>query len=270
MNYEWNIKKRVDHYHNQMDQIVKNEKDFLKFCHSYKTMGLNIQPNNDIIYREFAPSAKGLAVFGDFNNWNRDEYWLKRDEFGTWEITLPSVNGEPCIKHKTKVKVKVILANNKHEDRNPIWSRYLLQNKDTVLFDSIFWNPPDKYEWKSPNHVPRPKSLRIYECHVGMSSLDPKVSTYREFADNVIPRIVKTGYTAIQLMAVMEHVDYASFGYLVSNFFAIASRCGTPEDLMYLIDTAHKNGLFVLIDMIHSHASNNVSDGLNMWDGTDY
>ena len=103
-----------------------------------------------------------------------------------------------------------------------------------------------------------------------MSSFDQKVSTYREFADTIIPRIKRTGYTAIQLMAIMEHANYASFGYHVNNFFAIASRSGTPEDLMYLIDKAHEAGLFVLIDIVHSHASSNVADGFNNWDGTDY
>ena len=269
-NYEWNIKHRVEHFKRQLETIEKNEKSLIDFANSYKHMGLILQENNDIIYKEYAPGARGIAIFGEFNNWNRDQYWLTRDQFGFWSITLPNVDGEPMIKHNTKVKVSVVLANGNKEDRNPIWSRYLIQNKQTFLFDTVFWNPPQKYEWKSETHRPKPKSLRIYECHVGMSSNDCKVSTYREFADNVIPRIKKTGYTAIQLMAIMEHVDYASFGYHVSNFFAIASRCGTPEDLKYMIDVAHQNGLFVLIDIIYSHASSNVSDGINLWDGTDY
>ena len=269
-NYEWNIKHRLDHFHNQIEQIEKNEKSLMDFAHSYKTMGLVVQDNNDIVYKEYAPGAKGIAIFGEFNNWNRDQYWLQRDQFGFWTIRLPNVDGEPMIKHNTKVKVSVVLANNQKADRNPIWSRYLIQNKQTFLFDTVFWNQPKKYEWVSQPHLPKPSSLRIYECHVGMSSNDCKVSSYREFADNIIPRIKRTWYTAIQLMAIMEHVDYASFGYHVSNFYAIASRCGTPEDLKYMIDVAHQNGLYVLINIIYSHASSNVSDGLNLWDGTDY
>ena len=82
MNYEWNIKHRLDHFHNQIEQIEKNEKSLMDFAHSYKTMGLVVQDNNDIVYKEYAPGAKGIAIFGEFNNWNRDQYWLQRDQFG--------------------------------------------------------------------------------------------------------------------------------------------------------------------------------------------
>lgn len=86
----------------------------------------------------------------------------------------------------------------------------------------------------------------------------------------MIPRIAKQGYTAIQLMAVMEHAYYASFGYQVTSFHAASSHFGTPDDLRNLIDTAHGAGLSVLIDVVHSHASKNVLDGLNCFDGTEY
>ena len=70
-------------------------------------------------------------------------------------------------------------------------------------------------------------------------------------------------------MAIMEHPLYASFGYQVSNFFAISSRFGQPEDLMELIDKAHGLGLQVLLDVVHSHAVKNIEDGLNYFDGTE-
>ena len=68
------------------------------------------------------------------------------------------------------------------------------------------------------------------------SSTEEKVSTYREFADTILPRIKYSGYNVLQLMAIQEHSYYGSFGYHVTNFFAISSRSGTPEDLKYLID----------------------------------
>jgi 1,4-alpha-glucan branching enzyme len=145
----------------------------------------------------------------------------------------------------------------------------VIQNKSNYLYDSVFWNPEEQYKWKFPQ-VKQPKNLRIYEAHVGMSSKEPKVSTYIEFADEVLPRIKTLGYTAIQLMAIMEHAYYGSYGYHVTNFFAISSRSGTPDDLKYLIDKAHSLELFVLIDVIHSHASANSMDGINLFDGTEY
>ncbi len=96
------------------------------------------------------------------------------------------------------------------------------------------------------------------------------MSTYREFAINVIPRIKKLGYNCIQLMAVQEHSYYASFGYHVTNFFAVSSRSGTPDDVKFMVDTAHQAGIMVIMDCIQSHASSNVLDGISQFDGTDY
>lgn len=117
---------------------------------------------------------------------------------------------------------------------------------ESFVFKQLAWKPSVKYEFKHQK-VRRPESLRIYECHVGIASVEPKIGTYKEFATNLIPRIVKlgifyfydlnyknnkskiislffnSGYNAIQLMAVMEHAYYACFGYQVTSFFA-ASR----------------------------------------------
>lgn len=109
----------------------------------------------------------------------------------------------------------------------------------------------------------------IYEAHIGISTEEYKINSYKEFTRDVLPRIKKAGYNTIQLMAIMEHPLYASFGYQVSNFFAISSRFGQPEDLMELIDQAHGMGLRVLLDVVHSHAVKNIEDGLNYFDGTE-
>ena len=71
-------------------------------------------------------------------------------------------------------------------------------------------------------------------------------------------------------MAIQEHSYYASFGYHVTNFFSVSSRSGTPDDFKYLVDKAHERGIYVVIDLIHSHASSNVLDGISQFDGTDY
>uniref|UniRef100_A0A0K2U7W3 1,4-alpha-glucan branching enzyme n=2 Tax=Lepeophtheirus salmonis TaxID=72036 RepID=A0A0K2U7W3_LEPSM len=111
--------------------------------------------------------------------------------------------------------------------------------------------------------------MKIYECHVGISSWEGKVNTYNDFREHVLPRISNLGYNAIQVMAIMEHAYYASFGYQVTSFFAASSRYGTPEELKALIDRAHELGLFVMLDIVHSHACKNTVDGLNEFDGTD-
>ena len=270
-NYEWCIRRRNDHFKRILYEIEKNEKSLQNFALSYNDMGVHILPNGDVKYREYAPGCKGVSLYGDFNNWKKDEYWAIKNPYGCWELIIKSDNGQPRIKHGQKIKANVVLQNNNWETRNPIWSRYLIQNKQSFIFDTVFWNPDKKYEWRSPKpHCSKPKTLRVYESHVGMATNEQKVGSYREFADNIIPRIKKVGYNAIQFMAIMEHAEYSSFGYHVNSLFSISSRFGTPEDLMYLIDTAHLNGLFVIMDIVHSHGSNNVNDGYNYWDGTDY
>lgn len=138
-----------------------------------------------------------------------------------------------------------------------------------MLTDSsfLFHFQSQKFHFKhrKPN---KPKSLRIYECHVGIATSEWGVGTYDNFRENILPRICRQGYNAIQLMAIMEHAYYASFGYQVTSFYAASSRFGTPDALKKLIDEAHRLGLYVLLDVVHSHASKNVEDGLNKFDGT--
>lgn len=104
------------------------------------------------------------------------------------------------------------------------------------------WAEEEAFPW-TPFRPDPAAPLFLYEAHVGMAQEEGKVGSYREFADRVLPWIQASGYNAVQLMAVMEHPYYASFGYQVSNFFAPSSRFGTPTDLKYLVDRAHQLGL---------------------------
>ena len=166
----------------------------------------------------------------------------------------------------------VIPTSHERAERIPPWITRVTQNLAvSPVYDGNFWNPPqnERYTFKNPR-PPKPASARIYEAHVGISSPELRVNTYSEFTKNMLPRIKRLGYNVIQMMAVMEHAYYASFGYQVNSFFAASSRFGTPEELKELIDTAHGMGITVLLDMVHSHASKNVLDGLNQFDGSDH
>ena len=269
--FELNIKQRMLHYKKTLNEIIKLSKSLENFSKSYENMGITLLPNNDIKYREYAPGAKGISLFGEFNNWNKEQYWAIKDKFGFWELIIPNRNGVPAIQHGQIVKVNVVLEDGNWMERNPIWSHYLIQNKENNILDNIFWNSEIKYNWTfNKKHMKKPSQLKIYEVHIGLSSFDPKINTYKEFAENILPRITKMGYNAIQFMAIMEHADYASFGYHVNYLLAISSRFGTPEEFKYLVDKCHQSGLFVIMDLVHSHASSNVNDGFNYWDGTDF
>jgi 1,4-alpha-glucan branching enzyme len=166
----------------------------------------------------------------------------------------------------------MVLPSGERIYRLPAWIKRVVQDLSvSPAYDAVFWNPPAEEVYKFQHPRPKkPASLRIYEAHVGISSPETKVATYKEFTKNMLPRIKYLGYNAIQLMAIMEHAYYASFGYQVNNFFAASSRYGSPEDLKELVDTAHSMGLIVLLDVVHSHASKNVIDGINEFDGTDH
>lgn len=102
---------------------------------------------------------------------------------------------------------------------------------------------------------PRPAkhhAIKIYETHIGMAGIDPKVHTFSEFTHDVLPRIRSLGYNTIQIMAIAEHAYYGSFGYHVTSPFAVSSRFGTPEEFKELVDTAHSLNIHVLVDIVHS------------------
>ena len=103
-----------------------------------------------------------------------------------------------------------------------------------------------------------------------MAQEEYKVGTYEEFRTKTLPRIKELGYNTIQIMAIMEHPYYGSFGYQVSNFFAASSRFGTSRELKELVNTAHEMGITVLLDLVHSHAVKNTAEGINEFDGTTY
>lgn len=192
---------------------------------------------------------------------------MKRDAFGVWEVTVPSVDGNVAIAHDTRVKISMIDPHGSRIERVPAWISRAVQDAGTRLFEGHFWNPGEPYSFAHPAPA-RPESLKIYECHVGICTPKEGISTFRDFTASILPRVARIGYNCIQLMAIMEHAYYASFGYQVTNFFAPSSRFGTPDDLKQLVDTAHGLGLLVLLDVVHSHASSNVLDGINEFDGT--
>lgn len=198
-------------------------------------------------------------MVGDFNNWENN-FELKQAYGGTWEISIPGM-----LPVGSKVKVKLLLPSGETVYRVPSYIMFAIPNERHEL-DGVIVQP--KYDWK--NKAPQLKEAPlIYEAHIGISTEEYKINSYKEFTRDVLPRIKKAGYNTIQLMAIMEHPLYASFGYQVSNFFAISSRFGQPEDLMELIDQAHGMGLRVLLDVVHSHAVKNIEDGLNYFDGTE-
>ncbi|WYZ37565.1 hypothetical protein EsH8_II_001071 [Colletotrichum jinshuiense] len=270
--FQESLKRRYARAQDWIQKLNDTEGGIDKFSQGTSIFGFNVDKENNIVYREWAPNATQAFLIGDFNNWDRNAHEMKKNNFGVFEITIPAANGQAAIPHNSKIKISLQLPNGERVDRLPAWIKYVTQDLSiSPAYEARFWNPPasEKYEFKHPRPK-KPRSARVYEAHVGISSPELRVATYKEFTRNMLPRIRDLGYNVIQLMAVMEHAYYASFGYQINNFFAASSRYGPPEDLKELVDTAHSMGITVLLDVVHSHASKNVLDGLNEFDGTDH
>ena len=254
---------RMQHYWDTRHALV-GDGDLASFANGYMFFGL-ARTKNGWVYREWAPGADDMHLIGDFNNWDRLANPMHRTETGIWEV---KIKGRDTIKHGQKIKVQVT-RNGRKFDRIPLYINRVTQDKLTRGFVGEIWSPEKPFRWTDTGWRDKKlDSLLIYEAHIGMAQEKEEIGTYREFADNTLPRIVKEGYTAVQLMAIQEHPYYASFGYQVSNFYAASSWYGNPDDLKYLINKAHKLGLKVLLDVVHSHAIKNTAEGINMFDGT--
>ncbi|KAG4391845.1 hypothetical protein GLYMA_04G017700v4 [Glycine max] len=266
--YKDHFKYRLKRYVDQKKLIEEYEGGLEEFSQGYLKFGFN-REEGGIVYCEWAPAAQEAQIIGDFNGWDGSNHQMEKNQFGVWSIRIPDTDGNSAIPHNSRVKFRFRHGDGVWVDRIPAWIKYATVDptRFAAPYDGVYWDPPlsERYQFKYPR-PPKPKAPRIYEAHVGMSSFEPRINSYREFADEILPRIRANNYNTVQLMAVMEHSYYASFGYHVTNFFAVSSRSGTPEDLKYLIDKAHSLGLQVLMDVIHSHASNNVTDGLNGFD----
>ena len=180
-----------------------------------------------------------------------------------WEITLP----KDVLRHGDLYKLKVHWDGGCGE-RIPAYSTRTVQDEKTLIFSAQVWQPARPYKFKVADFKPQTNPLLIYECHIGMGEDKEGVGTYEEFRVNVLPRIEKDGYNAIQIMAIQEHPYYGSFGYHVSSFYAASSRFGTPDELKRLIDDAHSRGIAVIMDIVHSHAVKNEVEGLGRFDGS--
>lgn len=265
------LRHRFKKYRTKLAEIDTAEGSLANFSRGHEFFGFNRGEKDGepgVFYREWAPGALRLCLVGDFNHWDRKANPMQRTEFGVWSTFLPDREYADRLTHESLVKVHVESANG-GQDRIPAYIRRSVQDPETGAFTGQFWNPPSAYQWQH-EAAKHSGGLRIYEAHVGMSSEQERVATFDEFTDDVLPRIARAGYNAVQLMAVQEHPYYGSFGYHVSNFFAVSSRFGTPDALKRLIDKAHGMGLVVLLDVVHSHSVKNMLDGLNAFDGTDH
>jgi 1,4-alpha-glucan branching enzyme len=270
--YAGKIRARQDYYRFVRARIDRAGGLTGEISQGYKYFGFNEGERDGktgVWYREWAPAAHSLCLFGDFNGWNREAHPMARDEYGTWSLFLPDDEYAGRLVHGSRLKV-FVASERGGMDRIPAYAKRVLQNPDNHDYTAQFWMPTTPFTFKNPLPAKNAEGLRIYEAHVGMAQEDGRVGSFDDFTTEVLPRVRHLGYNAIQLMAIQEHPYYGSFGYHVSSFYAVSSRFGTPDQLKQLIDAAHGMGIYVLLDLVHSHAVKNTMEGLNEFDGTQY
>ena len=253
---------RMHLYKSTKERLMPQGGKLIDFANAHEYFGFH-RIKGGWVYRDWAPSAYQLYLTGDFNGWNKMQHPMKKLENGVWELVL---EGEDALWDGCKVKT-IVEAFAQITEHIPLYARRVVQDPKTITWCAEVVDEGNVFEW-TDQEFKAEDSLFIYEAHVGMAQEEGKVGTYREFADVVLPRVKTAGYNTIQLMAIMEHPYYGSFGYQVSNFFAASSWFGKPQDLKYLVNKAHEMGIRVLLDVVHSHAVKNTTEGINMFDGT--
>ena len=247
------------------NELAGDNRSISDFATGYLYFGLH-RTDQGWVFREWAPNATKMFLVGAFNGWkDSGEYKLNRLENDVWEIEL----NEDQLKQGDLFKISVHWDGGRGH-RLPSYARRVIQQEDTKIFDAQVWAPRDDHQWKNGAVNASGRPPFIYEAHVGMSTEQEKIGSFDEFRLNILPRIKAAGYNTIQLMAVQEHPYYGSFGYHVSNFFAVSSRFGTPSELKHLIDEAHGMDIAVIMDLVHSHSVKNELEGLGNFDGTPY
>ncbi|MGN0431306.1 MAG: alpha-amylase family glycosyl hydrolase [Lachnospiraceae bacterium] len=262
--YENDINLRMDNLARKKQQLFSNGGNLVDFSNGYEYFGFH-RTKNGWVYREWAPAAQKMYLTGDFNGWDTEACPMRRLSGGVFEVYL---EGRDTLQPGQKVQA-IVIHNGQMLRRIPLYATRVVQDAEKLLWCAEIEDTLEPYPWTDADFLPA-KTPFIYECHIGMAQEKGAVGSYKEFTENILPRIKELGYNTIQIMAIMEHPYYGSFGYQVSNFFAASSRYGCSRDLKELINTAHSMGITVLLDVVHSHAVKNTNEGLNEFDGTEY
>lgn len=237
---------------------------FSDACNGHHYFGLH-KTEFEWIVREWAPNAVQLYLIGDFSDWKcREEFRFEPIGSGNWELKVPHYK----IRHLHQYKLHVSWIGGCGE-RIPAYCQRVVQDDRTKNFTAQVWDPIHPYTFKYPS-AKRVGHPLIYEAHIGMATEEERIGTYWEFKTHILPRIARLGYNTLQLMAIQEHPYYGSFGYQVSNFYAPSFRFGTPDELKELIDEAHRLGIAVILDIVHSHSVKNELEGIARLDGSDH
>lgn len=230
---------------------------------------VEVNGKRGVYFAVWAPFAKEVSVIGNFNNWHSETHKLlpRWDESGIWEGFIPGLNWGNLYKYAIRSNTGVLL-----EKGDPFALSWEQNVQASSIISTTWYEWNDKKwmasRWKK-NNLEAP--LSVYEMHLGswMRGVDDpnRFFSYREIAERLVPYLKEMNFTHVEFMPVMEYPYDPSWGYQVTGFFAATSRFGSPQDLMFLIDELHKNGIGVILDWVPSHFPGD-ANGLHFFDGT--
>ena len=239
----------------------------------YGKLGAHFMTRNGVSGTQFAvwaPNASAVSVIGDFNAWQEAANRLQPrvDNSGIWEGFVAGVAPGALYKYRIKSHHGGYTV----DKADPFAWRSEVPPRTA----SIVWSLDYKWgdgEWMArraqANSLSAP--ISIYELHLGSWQRVPeeanRILSYREIAPRLVNYLRETGFTHVELLPIMEHPFYGSWGYQSTGYFAPSARYGTPQDFMYLVDTLHQAGIGVILDWVPSHFPMD-EHGLGYFDGT--
>jgi 1,4-alpha-glucan branching enzyme len=233
----------------------------------YDKLGAQLTEQNGkkgVNFATWAPNADEISVIGDFNGWKHGKNKMKKlNEGGVWSVFIPGIDEGAVYKYSIKSKIDGKL----HEKSDPYAFYCELRPRTASIVADIKnykWNDEEWMKQKSheAHHEFRSKPMSIYEVHLGSWKKDYNninypndwgYKTYKQYAYELIAHVKNMGYTHIELLPIMEHPLDISWGYQVTNYYAPTSRYGKPEELMFMIDYCHQNGIGVILDWVPAH-----------------
>ncbi|WP_350291318.1 1,4-alpha-glucan branching protein GlgB [uncultured Croceitalea sp.] len=237
----------------------------------YEKLGAHLTEVNGVkgtYFAVWAPSAKNVAVVGDFNFWNGEEHLLnvRWDSSGIWEGFIPGVAKGAIYKYKITSNNSGIIT----EKADP-FARFCEHPPNTA---SVVWDASYKWDDKKwmdsrVKHNALDKPYSVYEVHLGSwkRKEDNEFLSYIELADDLVSYVKEMGFTHIEFMPIMEYPYDPSWGYQLTGYFAPTSRFGKPEDFKLLVDKLHQAGIGVILDWVPSHFPED-AHGLGFFDGS--
>ncbi|MBE6754414.1 MAG: 1,4-alpha-glucan branching protein GlgB [Ruminococcaceae bacterium] len=234
---------------------------------AYEYLGAHRLPDGRVVFRTWAPAALSVALVGDFNGWNAQQYPMYRVEgSGVWECIAEGIEEYTLYKFRVEAPDHTVTVKSDpyayHYETRPGNASRFYELSGYQWQDDAWRSRPD-----AGDHYSRP--MNIYEMHLGSWRTYPDGNpySYDKMADELVPYIKDMGYTHVELMPLTEYPYDGSWGYQVTGYFAPTSRYGTPADFMRFVDRMHQNGIGVIMDWVPAHFPKD-AHGLYKFDGT--